>query len=62
MVVPLAAEVPETCYNDTKRKPYTCFAEFQNIASHAHRLSHCTWVEQSTGKNANMPQEPKSAL
>ena len=45
-----------------KGTPYTCFGEFQNIASHAHRLSHCTWVKQSTGTSANMPQEPKLAL
>ena len=45
-----------------KGTPYTCFGEFQNIASHAHRLSHCMWVEQSTGKSANIPQEPKLAL
>ena len=32
--------------------------EFQNIASHAHRLSHRTWVEQSNGKSANMSQQP----
>ena len=58
----VAAEVPVTCYNDLKMKLYTCFVELQNNASHAHRLSHCTWVEQSTGKSADMPQEPKSAL
>ena len=45
-----------------KGTPYTCFGEFQNIASHAHRLSHCTWVKQSTGNSGNMPQEPKLAL
>ena len=58
----VAAEVPVTCYNDLKRKLYTCSVELQNIASHAHRLSHCTWVKQSTGNSANMPQESKLAL